>query len=256
MNAIFLGTNGWFESATGNTLCVLIQTDDFDIVLDAGSGFFRLDKFINGEKPVYLLLSHFHIDHITGLHGLSKINCKNGLYIVGQQGTADVINKIVNAPFTVPLNKLKYKTEIIELPGGIERIPFGLEFLPMLHSDPCLGYRITADELSVAFCTDTGYCENAVKLAQGADLLITECAFLPGEENLEWPHLNPETAARIALEAGAKKLVLTHFDAARYTSLKMRRDAETAAQQVFSRVISSADMMDIEIYNHDLTGYF
>ncbi|PKL17094.1 MAG: MBL fold metallo-hydrolase [Spirochaetae bacterium HGW-Spirochaetae-5] len=247
MKAIFLGTNGWFETETGNTLCVLIKTAEYDIVFDAGSGFFKLDKFIDGTKPVYLFLSHFHMDHISGLHGLSKINCKNGLFIAGQSGTRDVINHFVNKPFTVPLNELKYTAEILELPADKDMIPFELDFLPLLHSDPCLGYRITVDGGTVAFCTDTGYCENAVKLARDADLLITECAFLPGEENTEWPHLNPETAARIALEAGAKKLLLTHFDAARYTNFEMRRDAEIVAREVFPCTSASADLMDLEV---------
>ncbi len=247
MRIIFLGTNGWFETATGNTLCVLIKTSQCDIVLDAGSGFFRLDKYIDDTKPLYLLLSHFHLDHISGLHGLSKIKCEKGLTIIGQEGTRSVINTLVNRPFTVPLDKLSYNTKIIELPASSGALPFGLEYLPMLHSDPCLGYRITADDKSVAFCTDTGYCENAVKLAKGADLIITECAFKPGESNPEWPHLNPETAARIALESGAKRLALAHFDAARYITMEERSDAEKTAREIFPESFAAADLMELGI---------
>lgn len=247
MNVIFLGTNGWFESSTGNTICTLVKTENYDIVFDAGSGFYKIDRYIDGTKPVYLFLSHFHIDHISGLHGLSKINCAKGLFIVGQEGTAGVISNLVNRPYTVPISELKYKTEVLEIPAEIGSIPFGVEFLPLLHSDPCLGYRVKVDGRVITFCTDTGYCENAVKLGRDADLLITECAFLPGQENKEWPHLNPETAARIALESGAKKLVLTHFDAARYLDLNTRRDAEKTARGVFSDSVAAEDLMDIEI---------
>lgn len=247
MNAIFLGTNGWFETDTGNTLCVLIKTGKYDIVFDAGSGFFKLDRYIDGSKPVYLFLSHFHMDHISGLHGLSKVNCTNGLYIAGQNGTRGIISNLVNRPYTVPLDRLGYKTEVLELPADIDKIPFDVKFLPMLHSDPCIGYRITVDDKVVAFCTDTGYCENAVMLGMNADLLITECAFLPGQEDKEWPHLNPETAAKIAFESGAKKLVLAHFDAARYLTMENRREAEDAARAVFPGVSAAYDLMDIEI---------
>ena len=62
-------------------------------------------------------------------------------------------------------------------------------------------------------------------LAADADLLIAECAHLPGEQNPSWPHLNPQDAAAIARRAKAKRLALTHFDAGRYTSLQMRREA-------------------------------
>ena len=247
MRIIFLGTNGWFETATGNTLCVLIKTSQCDIVLDAGSGFFRLDKYIDGTKPVYLLLSHFHMDHISGLHGLSKISCGKGLTIIGQEGTRKVINTLVSRPFTVPLDRLGYNTEIIELPAEQRQILFDLQYLPMLHSDPCLGYRITADGRTIAFCTDTGYCENAVKLAKEADLLITECAFKPGESNPEWPHLNPETAAKIAVESGAKRLALAHFDAARYLTREERAGAEKTARKTFPASFAAADLMEAEI---------
>lgn len=247
MKIIFLGTNGWFETATGNTLCVLLKTREYDIILDAGSGFFKLDSHIDGTKPVYLLLSHFHLDHITGLHGLSKIRCSRGLTIIGQSGTRDIIGTIVNRPFTVPLHELSYKTEILELPADHALVPFGLEYLAMTHSDPCLGYRVTADGKSVAFCTDTGYCVNAVKLGHNADLLITECAFRPGQSNDAWPHLNPGTAARIALEAGASRLALAHFDAARYLTFDDRNDAGIKAREVFPGTVAAYDLMEIEI---------
>lgn len=245
MKVIFAGTNGWFETGTGNTLCVLLKTEHYDIIFDAGSGLFRLDRYIDGTKPVYLFLSHFHMDHISGLHGLSKLKCSRGLVIAGQEGTARVMNIIVNRPYTKPLNELKYRAEVLELPRDLDKIPFSMEALPLKHSDPCYGYRINIDGRTVAFCTDTGYCENAVKLSRNADILISECSFLPGQESEEWPHLNPEQAARIALDADAKKLVLTHFDAARYLTVEHRMNAERSARLIFPHTIASADLMEI-----------
>lgn len=247
MKIIFAGTNGWFETRTGNTLCILIKTSRYDIILDAGSGLFRLNRYIDGTKPVYLLLSHFHMDHISGLHGLSRLSCDNGLFITGQTGTENVINLIVNRPYTIPLNGLLYSTEVLELPRDHGRVPFELEYLPMLHSDPCYGYRVTADGRSIAFCTDTGYCPEAVKLARNCDLLITECSFRPGEQDSSWPHLNPETSARIAVESGASRLVLVHFDAARYTVDEERKLAETVAREIFQESFSSYDLMELDI---------
>ncbi|MCX7905294.1 MAG: hypothetical protein N2446_01165, partial [Elusimicrobiales bacterium] len=63
---------------------------------------------------------------------------------------------------------------------------------------------------------DSGYCENAVKLSQDADVLIAESAFLEGEKDENWGHLSPDVANRIKIEANAKKLILTHFGADRY----------------------------------------
>jgi ribonuclease BN (tRNA processing enzyme) len=256
MNAVFLGTNGWFATNTGDTICTLIKTDDYDIVFDAGSGFFKIDKYIDGTKPVYLFLSHYHFDHIYGLHGLLKICCNEGLFIVGQPDISNVMNVIANKPFTIPLNELAYSVKMLELPNDKDKIPFDVKALPLSHIDACYGYRITVDGLTVAFCTDTGYCDNAVELSLNADLLIAECSFLSKEEYNESPHLNPETAARIASEANAKRLILTHFDGSRYTDIKMRKTAEDAAQLIFPRVLAAADLMDIELWDIDAVGYF
>ncbi|MCL1833766.1 MAG: MBL fold metallo-hydrolase [Leptospirales bacterium] len=256
MNAIFLGTNGWYGTGTGDTICTLIKTNDYDIVFDAGSGFYKIDKYIDGTKPVYLFLSHYHFDHISGLHGLSKIRCNEGLFIAGQPGIGSVMNVIANRPFTIPLNELGYSVKVLELPNDKDQIPFDVKALPLLHSDPCFGYRITVDGLNIVFCTDTGYCDNAVELSLNADFLIAECSFLPKEENRDWPHLNPETAARIASESHIKKLILTHFDSTRYTDIKMRKIAEEAAMVVFPRVLAAVDLMDIELWDMDAAGYF
>jgi ribonuclease BN (tRNA processing enzyme) len=110
-----------------------------------------------------------------------------------------------------------------------------------------MGYRLEVDDKIIAYCSDTGYCENAVKLGRSADLLITECAFMTGQENPDWPHLNPETAARIAKESGAKKLALVHFDAELYRTIEDRKNAQKAAQKIFPETIAAVDDMVIEI---------
>lgn len=247
MKITFLGTNGWYDTSTGNTICILLETDKYNIILDAGNGLYKIDRYITPENPAYLFLSHFHLDHIIGLHILNKFNLRQGLYICGQTGTKDILNTIINLPFSMPLNRLGYKIEIYDLPEERHKIPFQVEFLPLLHSSLTLGYRFELENKVIAYCPDTGYCENAVRLAKGADLLITECAYKPGQSSEGWPHLNPETAAQIAQEADAKKLALVHFDASFYQSLEERKQAEEAAKKIFGDTFSAIDDMQIEI---------
>ena len=247
MRITFLGTNGWYDTSTGNTICILVETDKYDIILDAGNGIYKADRYISNKKPIYLFLSHFHLDHIIGLHILGKFNFNQGLYICGQAGTKEILNKIINLPFSMPLDRLGYKIDIYDLSEKKQKIPFTLEFLPLLHSSLTLGYRFELDNKIISYCPDTGYCENAVTLAKNADLLITECAFKPGQASDDWPHLNPETAARIAKEAAAKKLALVHFDASIYQSLEERKQAEEVAKKIFGNTIAATDDMQIEM---------
>ncbi|MBU0575117.1 MAG: MBL fold metallo-hydrolase [Proteobacteria bacterium] len=246
MKVIFLGTNGWYDTETGNTICTLLQTDRFDIILDAGNGLHRVERYIDGGKPVFLFLSHFHVDHIEGLHILAKFRFVRGLSLCGPEGSRSVLGTFLNAPFTIPLAWLPYPSRIRELPEEAADLPFPVEALPLRHASLTLGYRIAIDDRIISYCPDTGYCENAVALARSADLLITECAYKKGQSCEEWPHLNPETAARIACEAGAKRLALTHFDAGVYQTLPERKESETVAAGIFAATTAGMDGMEID----------
>jgi ribonuclease Z len=64
-----------------------------------------------------------------------------------------------------------------------------------------------------AFVMDTRFCDAAVALADGADLVVCESTFLERDAELAaaYAHLTAAQAARVAEEAGARRLVLTHF---------------------------------------------
>jgi ribonuclease BN (tRNA processing enzyme) len=245
MQIIFLGTNGWYDSNTGNTVCTLINTEKYHIILDAGNGIYKADRYIKDDLPVYLFLSHFHLDHTEGLHILNKFRFPS-LTIFGQRGTLAVLKTLVNQPFTVPLDRLPFPVTVRELSPGPYKLPFPLDCRFLVHADPCMGYRFDLDGRIIAYCPDTGACDNAVLLAEDADLLIAECAFLPGEESQVWPHLNPQAAADIARQARAARLALTHFDAGRYSSLSMRR-AAVATVQNYPGIIVGEDGLVLQI---------
>lgn len=247
MKVIFLGTNGWYDTVTGDTVCILIKTDTQYIILDAGNAFYKISEHITDDKPIYLFLSHFHLDHIVGLHILNKFNFTQGIQIYGPTGTRGILNTLVNKPYTAPFNELQLNVEICELPEEKEGLPFYVESKPLLHSSLTLGFRFEVENKTITYCPDTGYCENAVKLARNADLLIAECAYKSGQQNDKWPHLNPETAARLAVNAKAKKMALVHFDASIYLSLDERKNAEKHAKDIFNNTVATRDNMQLEV---------
>ncbi len=247
MKVTFLGTNGWYDTETGNTICTLVRTSEYDIIFDAGNGIYKVDRYVDGSKPVFLFLGHFHVDHIEGLHILAKFHFTKGLTICGPAGGREVLGTFLNATFTIPLSWLRYPARILEMPAESGSLPFPVEALPLRHASLTMGYRLELDGRTIAYCSDTGYCENAVTLGRSADLLITECAYKEGQSLEEWPHLNPESAARIAREAGAKRLSLTHFDAEVYKSISERKASERIATGIFATTTAAIDDIVIEI---------
>lgn len=242
MKITFLGTNGWYDTSTGNTPSIFIETKTDYIILDAGFGFYKAKDLIRTEKPVRLFLSHFHLDHIIGLHTLPIFKVPQGINIYFQRGGEKMVRALLRRPFSTPPLLLSTKIHFHDITGK-DKFDFGLETARLRHSVPCVGFRFDLDGAIVTYCTDTGLCSNLKRLARSANFFMTECAMAQGDNSPNLFHLTPETAARVAGESGAKKLVLCHFDPGKYPTIEDRKAAETAARTIFADTVAAGDGM-------------
>jgi len=240
MKVCFLGTNGWYDTKLGNTLCVLVESSKAYIIFDAGNGLYKLNKYIKDKRPIYLFLSHFHLDHIIGLHTLNKFNFPQGINVFGPKGIKEMFKLIINTPYSMPVSKLKTRVRIKEIDKNL-KLPFEISFKELFHSTKCYGYRLTVDGKTIAFCTDTGPCKNIVELSKGVDLLIAESSLSSGKVDTGWPHLNPQQAAKIARDGKVKKLVLVHFDPKNYLQTIDIKFAEKASRKIFKNSIAAKE---------------
>jgi len=103
---------------------------------------------------------------------------------------------------------------------------------------------------SVVYCTDTVFCESAVELARGADLLIHESTFSHAEAEMAFQrqHSTSTMAAQTAAEAGVRKLVLTHLSP-RYApgNAVTADDLLAEAQAIFPATVLAKDFLSIEV---------
>lgn len=104
---------------------------------------------------------------------------------------------------------------------------------------------------SVAYCLDTKPCEEAVKMAKGVDLLIYEATFCEehGTEAHDWGHSTAADGARIASQAGVKRLILTHISQ-RYSDPGILLEQ---ARLIFSEVNIANDL---DIFTLDGPSFF
>ena len=253
MKIIFLGTNGWYTSPTGNTACILIDCKDYYVVLDAGNGIYKLDKYIKENKPIYLFVSHFHIDHVSGFHTLAKFKFKQGLDICFARVRKKDFETLVNPPYTIGFKKqpeniknLSIDIRLHELLEKDNNLPFPISCIEIFHAYKGHGYRFELDGKTIAYSGDTGICENSMVLAKNADCLIHECSYDKPKDD-KWGHVDPIAAAKLAKRANVRKLILTHFDASIYTSLEKRHVAEKKAQKIFPNTIAAKDYMTINL---------
>lgn len=103
---------------------------------------------------------------------------------------------------------------------------------------------------SVVYCTDTIYCENSVKLARGADLLVHEATFAEDDADLARYslHSTAAMAARVAREAEVKQLAITHFSSRYAVGNAIEPDALLEeARAIFPQTVMAQDFMVLDI---------
>jgi ribonuclease Z len=93
---------------------------------------------------------------------------------------------------------------------------------------------------------DTRPCAATIDAARDADLLVHEATFgdEEAERAVETGHSTAREAARVAKEAGALRLVLTHFSA-RYS--RDATDLEREARSEFANVVVAKDGMEVDV---------
>jgi len=98
----------------------------------------------------------------------------------------------------------------------------------------------------VSFLMDTRNCDNAVKLAKNADVLVSEATYSEGEQEIaeEYGHLTSVDAAKIAKKAKVKALVLMHLSQ-RYDAIP--KVILNEAKKVFENVRVAEDLDELEL---------
>ncbi|HEX7542703.1 MAG TPA: ribonuclease Z [Patescibacteria group bacterium] len=254
MKIYFLGTNGWYTTPTGDTPCILIDSKDRYVIFDAGNGIYKIDQYIKEDKPINLFISHFHIDHVSGLHTLNKFNFKQGIDIYFAKGRKKDFELLVNPPYMVGIDKnkvnifeLRTKIRLHELEEGENNIGFPVRIKKLYHAYENHGLRIILEGKTIVYSGDTKIVPNGLLIAKDTDLLIHECTNIISPEQNNWGHTDPVQAAKFAKEAGVKKLVLTHFAANLYETLEKRQEAEEKAKNFFPNTIAATDDLILEV---------
>ncbi len=100
----------------------------------------------------------------------------------------------------------EYAPDDVHDAGGVR-----VRVAPGAHYIPSCAIRVEADGAALCYSGDTAPCPDVVALARGADLFICEAALDQPEDGDVRGHSTPEEAARMAAQAGAGRLLLSHF---------------------------------------------
>lgn len=247
ITVIPLGTSSGVPTAERNTAAVAIAFERRWILLDCGEATQHriLRSPLKPQRLDAIFVSHLHGDHLLGLPGLlnslSLQDRGQPLAVYGPPG----IRKFLKEAFKAMDSRLSYPLAVRESEGGVllRAEGYSVSALQLSHRVPCLGF-LALDlrwKLRIAYCTDTVPCRNTVELARDADLLIHEATYsdVLAEKAFDRGHSTAAQAARLAKEAGARSLLLTHFSP-RYEDLA---PLEAEAREIFPETIAARDLV-------------
>ena len=176
-------------------MCVLVRDGEHALFLDAGSGMRRAPEYLEGVTRVDIALTHFHFDHVSGLHYLPMLPAVPTIWAPGAwlygRPSEEILGPYI--PFEVTIRELAASQRI----GGFE---LTARAQPR-HRHPTAGLRV-GDRL--ALITDTAYDPGSAPFAHGVDHLLHEAWGTDGNPNAT-------EAAQVAKDAGANRLTLVHL---------------------------------------------
>ncbi|MCK4919432.1 MAG: hypothetical protein KAS71_00210 [Bacteroidales bacterium] len=241
------GTNGWFETENGKTSCVGVYTDNCVIILDIGTGFRDVDPNDTKDRQMYLFISHLHLDHIYGLHLLS-LHSPSCLKIYIPEDLMEHFVAISKEPFVKSIENMEYPVEIVGIkPNWYYETFFSFQALSLVHNTTAFCYRLDISNKSISYSVDTKLCENVYKISENADVFICDAA-LKSNDNADGKfHMKINEAFKVASKSNVKLLILTHFGALRYKSIKERELEAQSAESEFNNYIVGIDGKEITL---------
>lgn len=216
LEVVVAGCAGTHPSAERACSGFLVRSADTNLLVDCGNGATRnLQRFCRLDELDAILVTHRHADHCVDLVGVYyalrfHADGQRSVDVHAPAGTADMLAALVGDSEEVFREVCRFHDVA---PGdALEVGDIGLSLFDANHSVPTVAVRAEHDGRVAAYSSDTGGGDGLVAAARDADLFLCEASW-QGDQH-DYPaglHITAAEAGRIARDAGARRLVLTHI---------------------------------------------
>ncbi len=239
MRLTVVGCSGSFPGPDSAASCYLVETEDgagrtWRVLLDLGSGALGpLQRYISLYDIDAVLISHLHPDHcldLTGLYVALKYRPGGPAPAVAVYGPTRTAERLTKAYEGLPDHGMSAELDVRTWTAGetVQIGPFQVTPHAMEHPIEAYGLRVEADGAVLAYTGDTDHTPNLTPLCHGADLVLSDSAFVEGRDQTRGVHLTARRAGHAATAAGGvQQLVLTHLPPWNDPEVARREAAET-----------------------------
>ena len=221
----------------GATSCVLAETDDLALFLDAGTGITSIPDI--GARKIAILITHPHIDHVLGLPFctcLAEEGRKIDFYATVKYGLGveQQISRMLSEPLW-PCTINDYPADIAchditSFPFEINKVEIsGME---SNHPGGCTIFKIMHGGKSFVYATDYEHSEEKdaelIDFCRGTDLLLYDGQYTEEEYDIKkgYGHSTPKHAVMIMQKSGAKMMRILHHDPGHNDEMLLKMEEE------------------------------
>ena len=194
----------------------LLAHNGFRVVLDLGYGAAsRLFTHCPDRLPDAVVVTHEHPDHCADVSALGRAwhyTVQAGAPTPARLPLFCTAGTVLRLAAMEPRPDPSELFDVHDLGIPADLGPFRLTTYPLPHHLPNFGVRLSAPGLTVAYTGDTGPSPRLADLARDADLVFCDATLrTPPPEGEPRYLMTAAEAGHWAAEAGARRLMLTHF---------------------------------------------
>lgn len=207
MRLIVLGNNGPYPAPGGACSGYLLESDSgkTTILLECGTGVLaRLPQYVSLDRLDAVVLSHLHYDHMSDMlpmHYALQFNPpKRPLNVYAPAQPAEV-RALLSGKF---IDVWPMRETVI---GEMK-----LSFCPVRHPVETFAVSIECDGARMVYTGDSNTDFALELFCDSADLLLADAGLSAADHSESAPHLSAALCGKLAKDASAKRLLLTHFN--------------------------------------------
>ena len=210
----------------GNTPCVEIRTQKYQLIFDCGSGFSKVN--FSNDLETILFISHFHHDHIQGLaFNNYDTNTNKKITLTSAHSNKTVTYNNLSAYYNNPY----FPVNFIEIINRFNFLDFeevvndfedlNINSIDLNHPGNSYGYSIKSDNKKFCYLLDNEYEdvqeEKLLKFCDQSEAIIWDGMFLDSElsDKKGWGHSSIEQGIALADKIDVKNFLISHHSPSR-----------------------------------------
>jgi ribonuclease BN (tRNA processing enzyme) len=239
-----MGSAGSYPGPARACSSYLVEHEGFRLLLDVGNGSLtNLQQRMAMTDIDVLMLSHRHPDHWADLVGMYYAlrfhpDGERSVEVYAPAGVEDFIRQLL--PDDDEFGRV-CRFHVVAPGDEVQLGPLRVRLFRAYHLVDTLAFRVEAAGRVLAYSADSDSTPELSECARDADLFVCDCTWSHSDDRPEGIHMSGRLAGKLAADAGARRLLVTHV----WPGADAQAIAAEVAESFGGEILVAEDLMEI-----------